>query len=152
MLVKNESKYCWCFDGNTGGPQSSIEEAIDDFLNYKENYCWDDKNNVKYLEQEVLDAYVEIGHPYYYVPEVDGERTIWNVVDYDLDDEIAEWSEDYMHDVKKEHIDELSEELTKVFRAWEGKHGYENTAWVVIETKEYRIGDWVCEDKQRKGK
>ena len=73
MLVKNENEYCWSFDGDAGSPQSSIEEAIDDFLNYYESYCWDDKNNVEYLEEEVLDDYVEIGHPYYYVPEVDGE-------------------------------------------------------------------------------
>ena len=58
------------------------------------------------------------------------------MVDYDIDDELAEWSDNYMHNVKKEHSDELSEVLTKVFQAWEKKHGYENTAWVVMETKE----------------
>ena len=146
MLVKNESEYCWYFDGDVGDPQGSIEEAINDFLNYYRHYCWDEKNDVEYLEQDVLDDYVEIGHPYYYVPEIDGERVIWNVCDYDLDDEIAEWSDDYMKDVKNEHIDELSEELTKVFQAWEKRHGYENRVWVVQETKAYRIGDYIDSD------
>ena len=146
MLVKNESEYCWYFDGDVGDPQGSIEEAINDFLNYYRHYCWDEKNDVEYLEQDVLDDYVEIGHPYYYVPEIDGERVIWNVCDYDLDDEIAEWSDDYMKDVKNEHIDELSKELTKVFQAWEKRHGYENRVWVVQETKEYRIGDYIDSD------
>jgi hypothetical protein len=146
MLVKNESEYCWYFDGDVGDPQGSIEEAIDDFLNYYRHYCWDEKNDVEYLEQDVLDDYVEIGHPYYYVPEIDGERVIWNVCDYDLDDEIAEWSDDYMKDVKNEHIDELSKELTKVFQAWEKRHGYENRVWVVQETKAYRIGDYIDSD------
>lgn len=60
-----------------------------------------------------------------------------------MDDEIKEWSDDYLNDVKKEHIDELSEELTKVFRAWEKKYGFENRAYVVMETEQYRIGDYI---------
>lgn len=62
-----------------------------------------------------------------------------------MDDEIKDWSDNYLSDVKKEHIEELSEELTKVFRAWEKKYGFENNTWVVFETKEYRIGDYVNE-------
>ena len=81
------------------------------------------------------------------MPEVDGERVIWNVCDYNLDDEIAEYSDDYMKDVKNEHIDELSEELTKMFQAWEKRHRYENRACVVQETKTYRIGDYIKGDK-----
>ena len=146
MLVKNESEYCWHFDSDVGDPQGSIEGAIDDFLNYYRHYCWDEKNDVEYLEQDVLDDYVEIGHPYYYVPEVDGERMIWDVCDYNLDDEIAEWSDDYMRSVKKEHIDELSDALSKVFQAWEKGHGYENRAFVVMETEQYRIGDHIDSD------
>lgn len=95
--------------------------------------------------EELLQTTIEIGHPYRYVPEVDGERAIWNVLDYDLDDEIAEYSDDYMKNVKNEHMDELSEELTKVFQAWEKRHGYENTAWVVLEAKTYRIEDYIKE-------
>ena len=93
----------------------------------------------------MLQTTIEIGHPYRYVPEIDGERVIWNVCDYDLDDEIEEWSDDYMKDVKNEHMDELSEELTKVFQAWEKRHGYDLKSWVVQETKQYRIGDYVKE-------
>lgn len=145
MLEQDKNQYCWCFDGDAGDPQGSIEEAIDDFLNYYGHYCWDEKNNVEYLEQDVLDDYVEIGHPYKYVPEIDGERVIWNVCDYDLDDEIEEWSDDYMKDVKNEHMDELSEELSKVFQEWEKRHGYDLKSWVVQETKPYRIGDYVKE-------
>lgn len=50
---------------------------------------------------------------------------------------------DYLNDVKKEHIAELSEELTKVFRAWEKKYGFENNALVVFETNKYRISDYI---------
>lgn len=126
MLVKDETKYCWVDVEVAGEPQDSIKEAVQDYKSIHSNV-----------------ACVRIGHPYYYVPEVDGERVIWNVCDYDLDDEIAEWSDDYMRDVKNEHIDELSKELTKVFQSWEKRHGYENRAWVVLETKTYRIADYV---------
>jgi hypothetical protein len=143
MLVKDETKYCWVDDEVAGEPQDSIKMAIADYVDNE--YDYGDYGALS--REELLQTTIEVGHPYYYVPEVDGERVIWNAVDYDLDDEIAEWSEDYMHNVKKEHINELSEELTKVFQAWEKRHGYENRAWVVQETKTYRIGDYVAEDK-----
>lgn len=143
MLEQNKNQYCWCFDGDAGDPQGSIEEAIDDFLNYYGHYCWDEKNDVEYLEQDVLDDYVEIGHPYKYVPKVDGEQVIWRVADDWMDYEIIEYSDDYMRSVKKEHIDELSDALSKVFQEWEKGHGYENRAFVVMETEQYRIGDYI---------
>ena len=77
---------------------------------------------------------VKVGNPYYYIPSVDAERVIENVFDSDLDDEIAEYSEDYLLNIKQEHVDELQEELTTVFRKWEKRHGYNNTSFVVLET------------------
>lgn len=143
MLVKDETKYCWVKDEVAGEPQDSIEMAIADYV--ENEYDYGDFGSLS--REELLQTTIEVGHPYRYVPEVDGERVIWNVVDYDLDDEIAEWSDDYMKNVKNEHIDELSEELTRVFQAWEKRHRYENTSWVVLETKKYHIGDYVAEDK-----
>ena len=139
MLVKDRTKYCWVDDEIAGEPQGSIKDAILDYVDNEYNYGDFDALS----REELLQTTIEIGHPYRYVPEIDGERVIWNVLDYDLDDEIEEWSGDYMKDVKNEHMDELSEELTKVFRAWEKKYGFENNAWVVFETKKYRIGDYI---------
>lgn len=141
MLVKDETKYCWVDDEVAGEPQDSIEMAIADYVDNE--YDYGDYGALS--REELLQTTIEVGHPYQYVPEVDGERVIWNMLDYDLDDEIAEWSDDYMKNVKNEHIDELSEELTKVFQEWEKRHEYENTSWVVLETKEYLIGDYVKE-------
>lgn len=141
MLVKDETKYCWCEDEVAGEPKDSIKEAIEDYVDNEYDYGDFDALS----REELLQTTIEIGHPYRYVPVVDGERVIWNVCDYDLDDEIAEYSDDYMKDVKNEHMDELSEELTKVFQAWEKRHGYENKSWVVQETKTYRIEDYVKE-------
>ena len=47
--------------------------------------------------------------------------------------------------LKMNTLTELSEELTKVFQAWEKRHGYENRAFVVQETKTYRIKDYIKE-------
>ena len=118
MLVKNENEWCWYFEEYVGYPQKSITDAVDDFVK-------------TYPDREVTK--VRVANPYYYIPTVDAERVIENVFDNDLDDEIAEWSEDYLLDVKQEHIDELQEELTTVFRKWEKRHGYNNTSFVVFE-------------------
>lgn len=119
MLVKNNKEWCWCLGEHVGYPQKSIEDAVKDFAD-------------TYLAEEV--PMIRVGNPYYYIPTVDAEHVIEDVAEYDLDDEIAEWSEDYLLDVKQEHIDELQEELTTVFRKWEKRHGYNNTSFVVLET------------------
>lgn len=119
MLVKNDKEWCWCLGEYVGYPQKSIEDAVKDFAE-------------AYPAEEV--PMIRVGNPYYYVPTVDAERVIEDVFDSDLDDEIAEYSEDYLLDVKQEHIDELQESLTKVFREWETRNGYNNTSFVVFET------------------
>lgn len=143
MLEQDKNQYCWCVDEMAGEPQGSIEEAIDDFLNYYDYYCWDEKNDVEYLEQDALDDYVEIGNPYYYVPGIDGERVIYDLLDNDLPEEFAECDFVYFKKVKKKHLRELSKELTEVFRKWEKSHGYGYRAYVLKETELYRIGDYI---------
>jgi len=119
MLVKNDKEWCWCLGDYVGYPHKSIEDAIKEF---KDTYPADEVPKVR------------VANPYYYVPTVNAERVIEDVFNSDLDDEIAEWSEDYLLDVKKEHIDELQKELTDVFRKWEKRHGYNNPSFVVFET------------------
>lgn len=135
MLVEDKTKYCWVDNGKAGEPQDSIKDAIADYLEYISHF-----GDVA-LNRDI--EWVRVGNPCHYVPQIDSERVLWNLIEYDMDDEIKEWSDDYLNDVKKEHIDELSEELTKVFRAWEKKYGFENNAWVVFETKKYRISDYI---------
>ena len=133
MLVEDKDKWCWVDDyGNAGDPQDTMQEAIDDLMD-----CEPDLKEI-WLTDEV-ERVVRIGHPNYCIPEVDAEYVIEDIINHQIDDEIAEWSEDYLTDVKKEHIDELSEALTNIFCEWEKKHGYENTGYVVLETKEYKV-------------
>lgn len=119
MLVKNENEWVWCFGDDVGYPQKSIHDALEEFV---ETYPAEELSTVR------------VGNPYYYIPTVDAERVIEVVADYDLDDEIAEYSEDYLLSVKQEHIDELQKQLTTVFREWEKRNGYNNTSFVVFET------------------
>lgn len=77
---------------------------------------------------------IRVGNPYYYVSTVDAERVINDIIDYDLDDEIAEYSEDYLLHVELKQIDVLQEKLTKAFREWEEQNGYKNTSFVIFET------------------
>lgn len=119
MLVKNENEWCWCIGEYVGYPHKSIEDAVKEFTD-------------TYPADEV--PKVRVGNPYYYVPTINADRVIENIAECDLDDEIAEWSEDYLLEVKQEHIDELQNELTDVFRKWEKRHGYNNTSFVVLET------------------
>lgn len=119
MLVKNDKEWCWCFGEYVGYPQKSIEDAVKDFAE-------------EYPAEGV--SMIRVGNPYYYVPTVDADRVIENIVECDLDDEIAEYSEDYLLHVKLEHIDVLQETLTKAFREWEEKNGYKNTSFVILET------------------
>lgn len=119
MLVKNENEWVWCFGDDVGYPQKSIHDALEEFV---ETYPAEGLSTVR------------VGNPYYYIPTVDAERVIEVVVDYDLDDEIEEYSEDYLLSVKQEHIDELQKQLTTVFREWEKRNGYNNTSFVVFET------------------
>lgn len=99
--------------------KKSIVDCVNDFVK-------------TYPEEEVPN--IRVGNPYYYVPTVNAERVIEEIVYDDLDDEIAEYSEDYLFDMKKEHIQELENELTKVFREWEKRHGYDNRKFIICET------------------
>lgn len=136
MLIEDKNKWCWVDDyGDAGDPQDTIQEAIDDLME-----CEPDLKEI-WLTDE-FERVVRIGHPNYYVPEVDAERVIEDICDYDVEDEIAEWSEPYMRKLrraKKEHVEELEAELTAVYRKWEKKYGYENKGHVVLETKSYPV-------------
>ena len=142
MLVKDETKYCWCVDEEIGDPQKSIKDAIADYVDNEYNYGDFDSLS----REELLQTTIEIGHPYKYVPEIDGERVIDYICDYDVEEEIVECLEPYMWKLsraKREHVEELGDELTKVYREWEKRHGYENRIFIVMETEQYRISDYI---------
>ena len=124
MLVKDESKFCWCFDGIVGLPKNSIKEAIEDS--------------------------VDIANPLFLIHELSGKRAIYDVIDYSLPQYMYACSEDYITQpdlcrIKDVHIEELSKELSKVYNDWEKRHGYDNQSYIVFtdEAKTYYISDYI---------
>lgn len=144
MLVKNETKYCWVDGEIAGEPQGSIKDAIADYLEYSSNLCDVGDSDQSYLGECSDIGVVNIGHPSYYAADIDGEQVIWRVAE-DADSDLEGNCYSYLYSVEYEHLNELSQELSEVFRKWEKRHGYECNQYIVEETKPYRIGDYVKE-------
>lgn len=85
---------------------------------------------------------VYIGHPNYYAADIDGEQVKWQVAD-DANSYLEGHCYSYLDFVEDEHLEELSKELSDVFRKWEKRHSYECNQYIVEETKSYRIGDYI---------
>ena len=103
MFVEDKKQYCWVTPEGIGGPEDSVEQAVKSYL---ELHRPDNK----------ADTVIGIGHPSFYIPDIDGDSVIESVIDL-LPDEVYDTDEDYLYNVEREHVDELSKELTNVFRA-----------------------------------
>lgn len=142
MLVKNENEWCWVDGEIVGEPQSSIKDAIADYLEYYSNLCDVGDSDHSYSGECPDIGSINIGHPSYYAADVYCEQVIWQVVE-DADSDLDGNCYGYLDLVEDEHLNELSKELSKVFRKWEKRHGYECNQYIIEETKPYRIGDYV---------
>lgn len=125
MFVEDNTQYCWVTPNGIGGPEDSVEQAVKSYL---ELHRPDNK----------ADIVIGIGHPSFYILDIDRDSVIESVIDY-LPDEIYDTDEDYLHDVEREHVDELSKELTNVFREWCNRHGYHHRGMFVENSEPYHI-------------
>ena len=125
MLVEDKKQYCWVTPYGIGGPEDSVEQAVKRYLQLHRQDTDDD-------------IVIEIGHPSFYIPDIDGGSVIESVINY-LPDEVYDTDEDYLYNVEREHVDELSEEVTKVFRAWANRHGYHHRGMFVENSEPYHI-------------
>lgn len=132
MLQVDKTKWCYMYDTDDGndGNLSDVFDSFDEALNAA----------ITDLELGVGDT-GWIGHPSYYVPEVDAEEVLCQVA-HDAKMETDNWSTDYeyLQNVSGEHLAELEQQLTKVYREWESKHNYTCKAYVVKDAKGYTIG------------
>lgn len=144
MLEQDKTKYCWVDGEIAGEPQSSIKDAIADYLEYISDYSDIDSSN--YVGNYSTFEKVYIGHPSYYAAEIYGEQVTWQVAD-DANSDLEGHCYSYLDSVKYEHLEELSKELSDVFRKWEKRYGYECNAYIVEEPQLYRISDYI--DKQK---
>lgn len=142
MLEQDKTKYCWVDGEIAGEPQSSIKDAIEDYLEYISDYSDIDSSN--YVGNYSTFEKVYIGHPSYYAADINGEQVTWQVAD-DANSDLEGHCYSYLDSVEYEHLEELSKELSDVFRKWEKRHGYECNQYIVEEIKPYRIGDYVKE-------
>lgn len=132
MFVEDKKQYCWVTPDGIGGPEDSVEQAVKSYL------CL-------HRADENADIVIGIGHPSFCIPDVDGDSVIESVIDY-LPDEVYDTDDDYLYNVEREHVDELSEELTKVFRAWCNRHGYHHRGMFVENSEPYHIKREECKE------
>lgn len=123
MLIEDKKQYCWVTPDGIGGPEDSVEKAVKSYL------CLNKPDSD-------TDIVIGIGHPSFYIPDIDGDSVIESVIDQ-LPDEVYDTDEDYLYNVEREHVNELSEELTKVFRAWVNRHGYHHRGMFVENSEPY---------------
>lgn len=82
--------------------------------------------------------YFYIGRTSYFVPEVDEERVIEDIVEQ-CANTIEDSIDDYLDNVPNKWLDELRCELTKVFVDWEKKHNLRCNRFVVEDEYVERI-------------
>lgn len=132
MLKADKTKWCYVYDTDDGvdGNLSDVFDSFDEALNAA----------VIDLELGVGDT-GWIGHPRYYIPIVDAEEVLCQVA-HDAMMETDNWSTDYeyLQNVSGEHLAELEQQLTDVYRKWESKYGYTCEAYVVKDAKGYTVG------------
>ena len=132
MFVEDKKQYCWVTPDGIGGPEDSVEQAVKSYLQLHRQDTDDD-------------IVIGIGHPSFYVPDIDGDSVIESVINY-LPDEVYDTDEDYLYNVEREHVNELSEELTKVFREWTNRHGYHHGGIFVENSEPYHIKREGCKE------
>ena len=99
MLVENKKQYCWVTPNGIGGPEDSVEQAVKSYL------CL-------HRPDENADIVIGIGHPSFYIPDIDGDSVIESVIDY-LPDE--------------------------VYDTWCNRHGYHHSGIFVENSEPYHI-------------
>lgn len=59
MFVEDKTQYCWVTPDGIGGPEDSVEQAIESYLEL-------------HRQDNDDDTVIGIGHPSFYIPDVDG--------------------------------------------------------------------------------
>ena len=137
MLKRDENKFCCYSTGKVGLPKDSIEEAIQDYLE-------EAKENGYSLDS------VGIVNPLFLIHELSAKRAIEDVINFSLPRFMYDISSDYIAQdqlciIKEVHIEELANELSKVYNDWEKRYGYNNQSYLIFtdEVKNYYIADYI---------
>lgn len=79
-----------------------------------------------------------VGQPEYFVPRIDADLVLEDLASRAYDNEYR--NEEYLEDVKNEHVRELDKILTEAYLTWENKHPeYRNTYYLMSHAVRYSI-------------
>ena len=96
-------------------------------------------------------THLVVGQTEYFTPRIDAESVLEDLAQ--LADDNGYKYDDYLKNVKSEHIRELDEILTKAYLTWEKKHPeYRNNSYLMTNTVRYSISHLKEEmENMRKG-
>ena len=137
-LIEYDGEKYDCLDDTAHGIYDSEEEAIADAMKMYE-----------YYGHEFTHLFV--GQPEYFVPRIDADLVLGDLASRAYDNGYRD--EEYLEDVKNEHVRELDKILTEAYLTWENKHPeYRNTYYLMPHAVRYSISHLKEEmENMRKG-
>lgn len=83
-------------------------------------------------------THLVVGQPEYFVPRIDADLVLGDLAQRAVDNGYKD--DEYLANVKNEHIKELDNMLTEVYLAWENKHPeYRNSYYLMTNAVRYSI-------------
>ena len=124
-----------CLDDVAYGIYSSEKEAIIDAMQMYEYY------NYEF-------THLFVGQPEYFVPRIDADLVLGDLATRAYDNGYRD--EEYLENVKSEHIRELDRLLTEAYLKWENKHHeYRNSYYLMPHAVRYSIS--LLKEEMEKG-
>lgn len=96
-------------------------------------------------------THLSVGQPEYFAPRIDADLVLGDLAQRAVDNGYDD--DEYLTNVKNEHIKELDNMLTEVYLAWEHKHPeYRNSYYLMTHPVRYSISHLKEEmENMRKG-
>lgn len=137
-LIESDGEMYNCLDGNVYGLYDSEREAILDAM-----------KEYEYSEYEFTHLFV--GKKEYFAPRIDAEFILEDLAQLAVNDGYDD--DEYLTNVKSEHIRELDKILTEAYLTWEYKHPeYRNRDYLMTDAVRYSISELKEEmENMRKG-
>lgn len=134
-LIESDGEMYNCLDGNVYGLYDSEREAILDAM-----------KEYEYSEYEFTHLFV--GKKEYFAPRIDAEFILEDLAQLAVNDGYDD--DEYLTNVKSEHIRELDKILTEAYLTWEYKHPeYRNSNYLMTDAVRYSISH--LKEEMKKG-
>ena len=135
--------------GSNGDERNCLVTEAYGIYNSEKEAILDAMEMYEYYKYEFTHLF--IGQAEYFTPRIDAELVLEDLATRAYDNGYK--YDDYLQDVKSEHIRELDEILTKAYLTWEKKHPeYRNNSYLMVNAVKYSISELKEEMKNmRKG-